>query len=442
MTGKNKFNQQIRIFCRALMTASLCAGLLLSGCGSKPAQGSGSESAAAAAATTEKADAAVTAAAAQSAATAVTASTAAQSSTADSAAAAATGAQVADPDWTPDKTEEKAFSAKDKGLVIVLDPGHASQVPGTMEPIGPGATELKEADTVGTYGPSSAVHEYDLTMNVAQKVRAELEDRGYEVKLTHRDTFNPISCVERASVANENNADAFIRIHANGSDDTEAHGAMTICITEDNPYHPELYKASARLSDILLDTYCNQTEIRREYVWETDTMTGNNWAEVPTSLIELGYMTNPDEDLKMNQDSSQKEMANAIADALDKWFAEMPEEELSMHPSLTAEKADSADTSSTAETAGESSTGEAAAHENTSEEAAADEDTADQADTGNAASEESTSDDKAAGQTDALSTPDIQTSDPVTATPAFPTPAGTSSGNGTGITINPDSDSE
>ena len=155
-----------------------------------------------------------------------------------------------------------------------------------------------------------------------------------------------ISCSQRAAVANENNADAFIRIHANGSDDVEAQGAMTICITEDNPYHPELYKASARLSDILLDTYCTQTGARREYVWETDTMTGNNWAEMPTTMIELGYMTNPDEDLRMNQDSYQKEMANAIADALDKWFAEMPEEELSMHPSLKGEKEEGSDSSS------------------------------------------------------------------------------------------------
>jgi N-acetylmuramoyl-L-alanine amidase len=239
---------------------------------------------------------------------------------------------------------------------------------------------MKEADTEGTFGQASGLHEYELTMDVSKKVRAELEDRGYEVKLTHFDTFNPISCTERAAVANENEADAFIRIHANGSENTSSNGAMTICITKDNPYHPELYSASARLSQILLDTYCEQTGAKKEYVRETDSMTGNNWAEVPTTLIELGYMTNPDEDLKMNQDSYQITMANAIADALDLWFATMPESELSMHPSLqeaqsssadtssTAEAADagktdggSADTSSTAETAGSGETGSSSA---------------------------------------------------------------------------------
>ena len=132
-----------------------------------------------------------------------------------------------------------------------------------MEPVGPGSTEMKEADTEGTFGPASGLHEYELTMDVSKKVRAELEDRGYEVKLTHFDTFNPISCTERAAVANENEADAFIRIHANGSENTSSNGAMTICITKDNPYHPELYSASARLSQILLENTAEDTILHK-----------------------------------------------------------------------------------------------------------------------------------------------------------------------------------
>ena len=412
MTEKSKFSKRIPIICRTLMTASLCAGLLLSACGSKAAQEPGSDSAAAAASTAEMAETAVTAGtAAQAADTAVTA---------ESAAAATTGAQFADPDWSPDKSEEKTFSAMGKGLVIVLDPGHTSQVSGLTEPVGPGSAEMKEEDTVGTFGPSSGLHEYELTMNVAQKARAELEERGYEVKMTHHDTFNPISCSQRAAVANENNADAFIRIHANGSDDVEAQGAMTICITEDNPYHPELYKASARLSDILLDTYCTQTGARREYVWETDTMTGNNWAEMPTTMIELGYMTNPDEDLRMNQDS--------YADALDKWFAEMPEEELSMHPSLKGEKEEGSDSSSGDSSADDSSSGDSVSDDNSSGDNASGE-----TDDGSA-SDGQESDDESAS--------DGQESGAVPAAPAAATPAGTSSGNGTGVSTDPGSATE
>lgn len=254
------------------------------------------------------------------------------------AAAASTQASASQNASATSAQGDGTFSVEGKGLVIVLDPGHSAQVPGTTEPIGPGSSEMKEADTVGTYGPSSATHEYELTMRVSQKLRTELEKRGYTVRLTHLDTVRPISCVERAQVANENKADAFIRIHANGVEDTSASGAMTICITQDNPFHPELYKASYRLSETLLDAYCAGTGARREKVWETDTMTGNNWSEVPATLIELGYMTNPDEDLMMAMDSYQIKMVTAIADGLDQWFAEMPDEEKAMHPVLTGEK--------------------------------------------------------------------------------------------------------
>ena len=222
-----------------ILAGCLCAGLMFTGCSSgQTGRGTGSQSGTAS--TTEGASAASSAGVADTAAAAAASPTGAAGSTAaasasstgtagstaaasasstgatDSAAAADTGAQYSDPNWSSD--QESVFSAKDKGLIIVLDPGHASQVPGTMEPVGPGSTEMKEADTEGTFGQASGLHEYELTMDVSKKVRAELEDRGYEVKLTHFDTFNPISCTERAAVANENEADAFIRIHANGSE--------------------------------------------------------------------------------------------------------------------------------------------------------------------------------------------------------------------------------
>ena len=254
----------------------------------------------------------------------------------DQASAGDTGAQTAVPDYLAG-AENVNFSAEGKNLLIVIDPGHASQVPAAQEPLGPGSTEMKDADSIGTYGQASALHEYDLTMMVSRKLRTELENRGYQVLLTHYDTVQPIGCVERAKIANDNKADAFIRIHANSTTDVKANGAMTICITEDNPFHSELYDASVRLSQILLDSYCEETGIAKEYVWKTDTMSGNNWSEVPTTMIELGYMSNPDEDLNMAQDSQQLRMAKAIADSLDLWFGLMPEEELSMHPGLTGE---------------------------------------------------------------------------------------------------------
>ena len=55
-------------------------------------------------------------------------------------------------------------------------------------------------------------------------------------------------------------------------------------------------------------------------IWETDTMTGNNWSQAPTTLIEMGYMSNPTEDRKMQQDSYQKKMVYGIANGIDHYL--------------------------------------------------------------------------------------------------------------------------
>lgn len=211
-----------------------------------------------------------------------------------------------------------AAAAKWNGKVVVIDPGHQLKGNSAKEPLGPGSSRMKAKVTGGTEGCVTKLAEYQLNLDVSLKLGKELKKRGYQVIYTRTTNNVNISNAERAQVANKAKADAFIRIHANSSDDSGVHGAMTICQTSKNPYNASCYKQSNRLASNILDALVSSTGCRKQMVWETDTMSGINWSKVPVTIVEMGYMSNAAEDRNMAKDSYQNKIAAGIADGIDK----------------------------------------------------------------------------------------------------------------------------
>ena len=205
--------------------------------------------------------------------------------------------------------------------VIVIDPGHSSQIPDGQVPLGPGSDEMRDADNYGAVSVTNGLHEYELVLDVSLRLKDKLEARGYKVVMVRTTNSGKYSCVDRAKVANDNNAALFLRVHANAAPkDYSKNGAMTICITKDNDFVPAMYKKSRLLSDLILNNYVAAVGCYNEGVWERDDMIANNWSKVPTTLVELGYMTNEREDQLMQTSAYKEKMVNGLLNGIDAYF--------------------------------------------------------------------------------------------------------------------------
>lgn len=238
---------------------------------------------------------------------------------------AVTKTQASSQDLTQPHTQESVSASSpdhpdNKRIKICLDAGHQGKANTEKEPLGPGSTEMKTKVATGTQGRSTGVPEYIVTLQVALKLQKILEERGYEVLMIRTTHDVNISNAERAQIANEAAVDAFVRLHCNGVDNPEVNGILSMCQTRNNPWNGDQYEAFKRLGQCIVDEACKTTGAKNMGIQETDAMTGINWCQVPTALVEMGFMTNPEEDAKLISDAYQDLLAEGVANGLDVYF--------------------------------------------------------------------------------------------------------------------------
>ena len=139
------------------------------------------------------------------------------------------------------------------GYLVSIDPGHQAKGNSDQEPVGPGASETKARVSSGTQGVVTGIAEHELNLAVSLYLRDELLARGYSVLMIRETADVDISNAKRAELANSYSADIFVRIHGNSVSDQDVKGALTMCMTRDNPYNGNLYNPSRVLSEKVLE---------------------------------------------------------------------------------------------------------------------------------------------------------------------------------------------
>ncbi len=217
------------------------------------------------------------------------------------------------------KTISATLKVKAK-YTIGIDPGHQLKGNNGTEPVGPGSSIMKTKVAGGTSGVSTRKPEYQLNLEIGLALKKELTKRGYKVVMTRETNEVDISNIERAQMLNAK-CDIAIRIHADGGA-SSAHGASALYPSAANPYIPSLSEPSLKLSQCILDSYCQATDITKRGLSARDDLTGTNWSTIPVTLIEMGFMTNAFDDEYMSSAKGQAHMIEGLANGVDAYFAQ------------------------------------------------------------------------------------------------------------------------
>lgn len=208
---------------------------------------------------------------------------------------------------------------ENSNITIVIDPGHSSTGTSGNEPVSPNSSTTKLKDGLGATGSYTNIPEHKTNMSVALLVKKELTSKGYNVILTKQDVAESKSNIERAEVGNKNNADLVVRIHADSAENSSISGA-SMHVPANNEYTSSFYKISKSYGTTILNTYVDEIGIKNRGVIERNDLTGFNWSKVPVVLIEMGFLSNKEDDNFVSNTANHPKIAKAISDGIDKCF--------------------------------------------------------------------------------------------------------------------------
>ncbi len=178
-------------------------------------------------------------------------------------------------------------NSKYKDTLIVIDPGHGGNDPGAIG--------------------YSGTHEKVQALRASYMLLRELEKEGFKVYLT-RSNDQYINLYERANLANEIGADLFISMHLNAHTKTSVKGVEVL-------YSPYSSKGSSLATSIQTQLVRTLGAINRGIVPRPNLIVLRE-TKMPAALVEIGFLSNPDEEKLLLKDSYLNQAATAIKNGI------------------------------------------------------------------------------------------------------------------------------
>lgn len=196
------------------------------------------------------------------------------------------------------------------GKVIVIDPGHQETTDDVEESCASWLSIKKPRCTSGSTGKATGIHEYEYTLELSLVIKSYLEQCGATVYLTRETNDVNMSNQERALFAVDKNPDLFIRIHADGANDSLESG-VRVYVPDSGSYTD----TSVGKGDILGKAVAEAFGIEFDSTLKTYLYTGLNYANTIRSFqISVGFLTNSDDETALLNEENQINAAQAIAE--------------------------------------------------------------------------------------------------------------------------------
>lgn len=223
---------------------------------------------------------------------------------------------IVEPSSAPQQPAEEEPKGPLDGFTVCIDAGHGDTVSTKPYPNNPDedASEDGIVQPLGTSG-EKAGNEYAVNLKVAKLLQADLEKQGAQVVMVRTANDVVISPKDRALIANDCDADLFIRLHCDSAG-SSTRGFLTL-IPADTGYQADgdLYKTSQKMGKQMHAQIVKELDVHDRGTTVRSDQGGFNWCKVPCVLFEMGNMDNAKDDAQLASESYQSKLASAIADA-------------------------------------------------------------------------------------------------------------------------------